>query len=840
LEPKRPKGKLKPTSNAPIEATPSDDADDDAIIRCICGIKEDDGGRTMICCDECDAWQHNDCMGITEDETKVPASYLCEQCDPDGHEETLAAMTRGEQPWLERHRLQELERRARQRKGGKKGKGGRQSRANDLKVEASNEAGMQAEDKTMAEPLKSSELAKRKFEVEVDTNGKGPVQQRTIILPSKLANDGILQSPKLRASSSHPQQDQQVQPKKRKSNASKVTYTTTTNGPAENISELPDNARRSAAQTLQARFADQIRTASKKGLYRIPDGHTADSLGDQYGLLVEYALFSNHWGIQLEASESYRTQFRAILYNIKKNESLVHRLLDNSLTTDEFSMMTSDEMASEELQKKNASLKKEAEKQSTIVPETAPRFRRTHKGDEPIDDQTQHIASEAITSAAPLSRRRESAVDEADQIGQSPGDSHFHGFVAPPLPALAPNPLVVDTSQSLPVVSLDRRASSNFDIQNVWSSVQSPENDQSHSVQHPPRQDGPDIPQRSRLVKNDHDAEIDRLLDDEGNESPPYSPTEYTADQGVVWKGRLHMPSGNRAIGSFEAIARHVAGSDLAMKTTLPSIFPTELLVSGRIEAEKADQYLCGLSSARYTDVCVLNLTPAVANDEEAQMEFDNLYTYFSGRKRYGVVGEGPHRENVKDNYIVPLDEGISEMPQFLQRLDRNDIEQPRPRRMLLVVFVLKWSSAPSSNQASPSYSGIPNQGSAAPPVMTHATPAMSPGSGSYTEHSPFQQPQQHQGIPSNYGSPFPHNPYAPAPLQPAAPMPINNMDSARQILGHLLDCPVARQIFSSNPNPSLEILHNLKHILETRPESQNDFEELQRALSEQNVPGGG
>jgi len=792
----------------------------------------------MICCDECDAWQHNDCMGITEDETKVPASYLCEQCDPDGHEETLAAMARGEQPWLERYRLRELERKARQRKGGKKGKGGRQSRANELKVEASHEVGMQAEDKTMVEPLRSSELAKRKFEVEVATNGERPVQQRSMILPSKLADDGTLQSPRSRASSSHPQQDQQVQPKKRKSNASKVPNTTTNNGPAKDISELPDNGRRSAAQTLQATFADQIRTASKKGFYRIPDGHTADSLGDQYGLLVESALFSNHWGSQLEASESYRTQFRAILYNMKKNESLVHRLLDNSLTTDEFSMMTSDEMASEELQKKNASLKKEAEKQSTIVPETAPRFRRTHKGDEPIDDQTQHIASEAITSAAPLSRRRESAIDEADQTAQSSGDSHFQAFAAPTLPAVAPNPLVVDTSQSLPVVSLDRTVSSNFDIQNVWSSVQSPENDQSHSVQHPPRLDGPHVPQRSRLVKTDHDAEIDRLLDDEGNESPPYSPTEYSADQGVVWKGRLNMPSGNRAIGNFEAIARHVAGSDLAMKTTLPSIFPKELLVHGRIEAEKADQYLCGLSSARYTDVCVLNLTPAVDNDEEAQMEFDNLYTYFSGRERYGVVGEG-HRENVKDVYIVPLDEGISEMPQFLRRLDRNDIEQPRPRRMLLVVFVLKWSSAPSSNQASPSYTGIPNQGSAAPPV-THLTPAMSPGSGSYSEHSPFQQPQQHQSIPSNYGSPFPHNPYAPAPLQPASPMPINNLDLPRQILGPLLDCPVARQIVNSNPSSSVEILHNLKHILENHPESQNDFEAFQRALSEQNVPGGG
>jgi hypothetical protein len=53
-------------------------AQEEGIIRCICGNDEDDGYTIM--CDKCSVWQHWECFGITED--TVPEHYLCEQCDP--------------------------------------------------------------------------------------------------------------------------------------------------------------------------------------------------------------------------------------------------------------------------------------------------------------------------------------------------------------------------------------------------------------------------------------------------------------------------------------------------------------------------------------------------------------------------------------------------------------------------------------------------------------------------------------------------------------------------------------------------------------------------------------
>ena len=114
------------------EATPTSGDDENAIIRCICGLVDDDDedGRPMVQCDKCEAWQHNECMGISLDPDDLPEQYFCEKCKPADHRELLAAIKRGEKPWEERiaqREREEEEKRNRRKKGGKKGKRGRPS-----------------------------------------------------------------------------------------------------------------------------------------------------------------------------------------------------------------------------------------------------------------------------------------------------------------------------------------------------------------------------------------------------------------------------------------------------------------------------------------------------------------------------------------------------------------------------------------------------------------------------------------------------------------------------------------------------------------------------------------
>ena len=98
------------------------------VIRCVCGATAtagDDDPEPWIACDNCGVWQHNVCVGIPTYDDEIPDNYLCELCGPEGHQELLASIQRGEKIWEDRRqayeRMQAQEEEAAKKKG-KKGK----------------------------------------------------------------------------------------------------------------------------------------------------------------------------------------------------------------------------------------------------------------------------------------------------------------------------------------------------------------------------------------------------------------------------------------------------------------------------------------------------------------------------------------------------------------------------------------------------------------------------------------------------------------------------------------------------------------------------------------------
>ncbi len=401
----------------------------------------------------------------------------------------------------------------------------------------------------------------------------------------------------------------------------------------------------------------------KRGEFSPTDGATVEAAAEQFAIQIERAVHDVH-----PSHKEYGTQIRTLRFNLKENHELCARLLHGTLIPPMLATMTSDELASKELQQKTAKMKAQAERQSILDTEdaAAPRLRRTHKGEELVERDNANVASEEKPSAL----RRQSLRDgggegsglvasDGDRPGSSVGISHrqVHGRGS----------LRVETKSEL-------SSKKDFDLKRVFSSVRSPT---SASHQRRPSQpqflpDGPGI-----------DPEVDRLLEDDQDDSPPYSPSDET-DPDIVWRGHVAM----NPIANFAATARHVGGVNLSATIGLPwtTLVPKKLTVAGRIDEQIATEYLCSLRYSAPTDITVASLSPAT---ESAKADFLSLIDYFTLRNRYGVVGE-KGVGNVRDTYLVPVLAGAGSHPEFMLNLEDNFIPVRRAAPMLLLVVVYR------------------------------------------------------------------------------------------------------------------------------------------------------
>ena len=610
----------------------------------------------------------------------------------------------------------------------------------------------------------------------------------------------------------------------------------------ENVSELQSEMRRKSATALVTLFVEQTRNAEKQGTFRLSPGQPVETFGLKLGLAVEYAMYLNFCGTSGEPTAEYRQKLLSILHNVKANAVLRDRLLSSSLSPNEFTKMSSDDMASKELKEKTAEMKKEVEKQHMLIQEEGPRIRRTHKGEEFIGDGSQHMAgTESIYANAPA-RRRESELDlnapkrtsPAPMSPQSPNAVELPNDISYTSTAHSPTstkPLSVDTKvPSRPSLGHDRKSSAAFNIQNVWSSVDSPDTDKQRIRQLPQRQTSGNVQEQVSGLGVQVDADIDHLLkDEEPEDEEPYSPTDYS-DPSTVWRGKMVMAS----VAEFSGTAKHVAGANLGEIYPWSQLMPHALSIEGRISIERASEYLCGLRWSKTTDVSVIAITP---NDEpDAQIGFDNLFKYFTERKRYGVIGKSP-ATSVRDIYVVPLEAGIAKKPEFIELLEYCTIEDPCPERMLLVTYVIKSKADPTSSaQATPRHF---DSAAAASPISTqhgqyrplpHAQsashmPPLQPYTGAASYGSPTQH--QHAFVPSQPQQA--QRPYSPPPPYSSI---LVGMDAARHVLGDMASVPSVAELLAQAPSTGVVQFEFVKEFLENLPASRTDFGMLMNLLA--------
>ncbi|KAM0279730.1 hypothetical protein ACHAQH_004421 [Verticillium albo-atrum] len=722
---------------------------EEEIIRCVCGATDqddDEDDQVWVACDTCGAWQHNVCMGMPDD--NLPEHYYCEQCRPqlEYHKELLAGIAEGRKPWEERqkaYRDRKAAEAAEKKKKPVKKKGGRGSkRVSDSKEDASQAASSQAGDSPA--PEAAPKPKGKKEAVRPGPTKPGPAKRKA----DESDKDIKAPAPKVRKVS-----DVELK---------RVEYIAPDDLPAK-IADVSDTNHRSVAQALQKAVAIGLGAALKNKLVVVPKDTTTAALSEQWAIQVERAVRDSH-----PDPSQYSNRCRTLVSNLKANPELSVGLLQSTLSPPMLAVMTSDQLATKEQQRLNAELRAKSEKQSILLTDDGPRMRRTHKGEEIVENDTEN----QIEEARPAFRRpsaRDQQLDTTENEPPRPENSVE-------LPAHAP--LHVDTkgTQRSP-----RQA--DFDINKVFSSVKSPTGHERRPSGQVFHGNGPGI-----------DADVDRLLQDE-TDSPPYSPTD-ESEPDVVWRGSLAM----NTIADFQATARFVAGANLAASIGLPwsTLIPKRMAVAGRIDEQKAIEYLCGLRYSDKTDVVVVALSPS---SESSRPEFRRLFDYFSSKKRYAVIGQKAVG-NVRDTYLVPVPAGDSGLPEFLLNFSDNLIPQRRTEPILLAVFVYRnldqqqqqhgpgSTQSPTTNASTPTPAGQVNR------QPSISGPAFSPAVGqspfAHVSPSPVTSnghPTQgaHQVVPPN------QPPHGYAQREPSEDE-MNKLRQqgeaiAREVLGPFIDC---------------------------------------------------
>lgn len=528
-----------------------------------------------------------------------------------------------------------------------------------------------------------------------------------------------------------------------------------------------------------------------KGTYKLSANDSATSKSERLSVQIEDSINKTH-----ADKSAYSKQVRTIASNLKTNPELVQNLLSRRLTADALAVMTGDEMASSEQKRSTAEMKAKADKQSILISDDGPRMRRTHKGDELIENDSYvdtDIALPAVRRRstfdpeieAPRSRENSpgNEVELPDNIGNGRASTISN----------AKRPTNIDTKQDP-----SRKVSeSNFDISKVLSSVQSPT-----------------APQGVRRASSNLqgrqgagvDADVDRMLQDDVNESPPYSPAEYPTDPDVVWKGAVVMDS----IAKFSAVAKHVAGADLSKTMSWNALLPKELKIAGRISVDHANEYLCSLRYSPQTDVVVVEIN---RHGDSSVQDVKALYDYFTSKGRYGVLtskGVG----NVRDTYLIPLEPSPAPLPDFITNLEGHRIPEDRPEPGILVALVIR------NDYVAPPPLGMDGSYDQATPLVAHHQRQMSASNA-----GPAMSPLNAQGA---------FVPPSPSPAAPKQEQTLSQQEGeliGAQILGDRVNDPTISFLMPQASKLRVVEWQIIRNILETDMKARTDLQHLSHVL---------
>ncbi|XP_047439123.1 death-inducer obliterator 1-like isoform X3 [Mugil cephalus] len=170
---------------------------------------------------------------------------------------------------------------------------------------------------------------------------------------------------------------------------------------------------------------------------------------------------------------------------------------------------------------------------------------------------------------------------------------------------------------------------------------------------------------------------VPKTLKTSTSEPPPEGETAiFLHGQEKIWKGFINMQS----VAKFVTKAYLVSGSFEHLNEDLPDT----IHIGGRITPSTVWDYVGKLKTSLSKELCLIRFHPAT---EEEEVAYVSLFSYFSSRKRFGVVANNNRR--IKDLYLIPLG-SKDPLPSKLLPFDGPGLEPARPNLLLGLLICQK------------------------------------------------------------------------------------------------------------------------------------------------------
>ncbi|RPA84778.1 hypothetical protein BJ508DRAFT_303530 [Ascobolus immersus RN42] len=761
----------------------------DEIIRCVCGAKEeeDDDGRMMVQCEQCDAWQHNQCLLIPN--SRIPEHYFCELCKPEMHVDFLERVKNGEKPWIKK------------KKGRKSTARGRKSTSKAESEKAESEIAHSSAAPTQpGSPTTTAASEKESHHQSSASSSHSRKASNIDVVDPSLQNH----TPQQLQQQQHYQQQQQQQHQQQQQQQHQQQQqqqhhqqqqpqpqpqpTPTPKGEDTEMTDVPPVSRDSTVE-IQQPPTTTTPTATATPV-NIPDRDATES---PKTAVAPYPPQPKMQGTKRKSIGGIDTQSANVeemrKYSIASVGSPAPPTPHSIHTPTSAKPPPTPKMAAPTSRKKrrtseasNQPPKSEKtnrdKSQDAIFTTLSGKFKKTP--DVVIPDNKTPVdyfrelaqAIEEACHAYHLNNTDGYKVKIKTIVFNVPKNSDlFKGLVSG---SITPEKLAKMTSADMATKELkeySEKVRTESDYQNTLSNnilengprirrthkgdefvgdtditmvddklddgPMMVETKHGHETIEEGSETRPNLPHRTSSDHHNLAIKTERSRHDR-DPTPTYSPNADAALDQREWRGIVNMAFNAR----FEATATLVAGYDLSPISNWTHLLPPTVDIDGRIAIDRADAYLDGQQYSTSNALTIVSIQPS--DIFTGMVEFSKLFHYFRTKQRYGVVGNTAGLP-VRDFYIIVLDKE-DPLPSWMARIDPNVIpEAPRSDRLILAVFVVvkKEIRPPTSPKPQPA-PVVHDEYVPPPPEMHHQPPPF----------GHFQSPAQTAYSPHQYQSP--------------------------------------------------------------------------------------